>query len=196
MPDDAAATPAAPGAAGVAPLILTLAFDAGTFSLLDGLRRQHFPAKRNVIPAHLTLFHLLPGERAEEIAATLREVVGRTPAFALSLPGVRFLGKGVAIDVSAPPLPPLRAALAERWVDWLGRQDAQPHRPHCTIQNKVDPPTARALYERLRREWDPVAGRGEGLLLWRYLGGPWESVGTFPFVGGRVGTAFAGAGTG
>ena len=57
-----------------APLILTLGFDAASFTHLDAMRRRHFPAERNFIPAHLTLFHHLPGEREQDIAATLRSV--------------------------------------------------------------------------------------------------------------------------
>ena len=162
-----------------APLILTLGLDADTFALLDQLRRAHFPPGRNFIPAHVTLFHLLPGERVDMVRATLSEFAGRTPAIPLSLPAVRFLGRGVAIDVTAPRLNRLRAELADRWADWLGPQDARPHKPHCTIQNKADPAAARSLFERLRREWQPVAGGAESLLLWRYLGGPWEAVGEF-----------------
>ena len=50
-----------------APLILTLRFDGEAFARLDDLRRAHFPPERNQIPAHLTLFHALPGEALEEV---------------------------------------------------------------------------------------------------------------------------------
>ncbi|CAA9380900.1 MAG: FIG00800187: hypothetical protein [uncultured Phycisphaerae bacterium] len=164
-----------------APLILTLGFDGATFGVVDRLRRAHFPPKRNFIPAHLTLFHHLPGERVEAVVADLHDLASRTAAFDLALAGPRFLGKGVALDVVAPPLLRVRADLATRWAAWLGPQDAQPYRrPHVTVQNKVDPAVARGLYERMRREWEPLAGRGESLRLWRYLGGPWEAVGSFP----------------
>lgn len=171
-------------ASAAAPLILTLGLDVGTFEFLDSLRRKNFPARRNFIPAHVTLFHLLPGDRTDEIAATLREVGGRTPVFALSLSSVRSLGNGAAIDVAAPPLLELRAGLAGRWVHWLGRQDAHTYHPHCTIQNKVDPPVARSLFEDMKAGWEPATGRGESLLLWQYLGGPWRAVGAFPLFGG------------
>ena len=44
-----------------APLILTLALDERSFAFFDAQRRLHFPASRNLIPAHVTLFHHLLG---------------------------------------------------------------------------------------------------------------------------------------
>ena len=44
------------------PLILTLALDDLSFARFDALRREHFPPTLNRIPAHVTLFHHLPGE--------------------------------------------------------------------------------------------------------------------------------------
>lgn len=163
------------------PLILSLEMDADTFGRLDALRRRHFPPERNVLAAHVTLFHALPGTELAEIASDLRAVTAATPAFDLKLQSVRFLGKGVAVDVTSDALRQVRAVLLGRWLDWLGPQDRQPYRPHVTVQNKVDAPTARALYERLRATWQPTSGQGTGLQLWRYLGGPWEAVDTFRF---------------
>jgi hypothetical protein len=39
------------------------------------------------------------------------------------------------------------------------------------------------LKQRLEAEFQPFEVTGEGLLLWRYLGGPWEPLGGFPFGG-------------
>ena len=44
------------------------------------------------------------------------------------------------------------------------------------IQNKADPTEARALCERLQHEFEPFDIVAEGVLVWRYLGGPWEPV--------------------
>jgi hypothetical protein len=33
---------------------------------------------------------------------------------------------------------------------------------------------ARQLYDHLASQWTPFDGRGEGLTLWHYRGGPWE----------------------
>ena len=163
------------------PLILSLEMDAQTFARLDALRRRHFPPERNVLAAHVTLFHALPGAESARITSDLLAVASATPAFDLRLSGVRFLGRGVAVAVTSDALREVRAALVNRWLDRIGPQDRQPFQPHVTVQNKVDPPTARALYERLRATWEPTTGRATGLQLWRYLGGPWEAVDTFRF---------------
>jgi hypothetical protein len=39
--------------------ILTAELDPASFAWLDWLRREHFPPERNLLPAHLTLFHRL-----------------------------------------------------------------------------------------------------------------------------------------
>jgi hypothetical protein len=50
-----------------------------------------------------------------------------------------------------------------------------------TVQNKVDPATARRLHERLLADFEPWTVRARGLGVWRYLGGPWEPVGEHAF---------------
>ena len=171
------------------PLILTLALDAKSFALFDRLRRLHFPPERNFIPAHLTLFHHLPGDEAEAIRATLLERCRSQETLRLTASGLRFLGRGVAYALTSPDLIALRADLAKLWADWLKAQDRQRLQPHVTIQNKVGADRARALFEALQAEFSPFTIRGEGLLLWHYLGGPWEAVETFPFRGGSGETA-------
>ncbi len=56
-------------------------------------------------------------------------------------------------------------------------------KPHVTVQNKVSPERARALREQLLATFSPFEVEGVGLSLWRYLGGPWEPVGTYRFGG-------------
>ncbi|WP_458097290.1 2'-5' RNA ligase family protein [Roseomonas sp. WA12] len=166
-----------------APLILTLRFDAETFERLDALRRAHFPAERNFIPAHLTLFHALPGEALEEITANLRAACAGMAPVQLRFTGLRPLGRGVALAVEAPALVSLRRELARHWHGWLTPQDAGGFRPHVTIQNKVAPEEARALLAALETEFSPWDARGAGLLLWHYRGGPWEAAAEFAFAG-------------
>jgi hypothetical protein len=50
----------------MSPLILTLEMDTHSFEILDALRKKHFPPERNVLDAHITLFHKLPGEQEED----------------------------------------------------------------------------------------------------------------------------------
>lgn len=54
------------------PLVLTLKLDQTTFDLFNELRQQHFPPERNFLPAHVTLFHALPGEHELNIRQTLQ----------------------------------------------------------------------------------------------------------------------------
>lgn len=161
------------------PLILTLKLDATTFAVLDGLRQAHFPAERNFLPAHVTLFHALP-DRAD-VRDVLAAACAGVPAMPLTFPKVRFFGRGVAVDVDAPELLRLRKRLAEAWAADLTPQDRQPYKPHVTVQNKVSPEAARELFVRLSAAWSPLAGCGEGLLLWHYRGGPWELAEEFAF---------------
>ena len=163
------------------PLILTLALDADTQGRLDRLRAAHFPPARNYLAAHLTLFHHLPAEESEAIAADLDEVCVARGPLSLTASGVLFFGWGVAYAFDAPDLGTVRAELARRWWPRLGAQDRQRFRPHVTVQNKVTPEQARALHAELVADFAPFPATGEALLLWRYLGGPWEPVSAHPF---------------
>ncbi len=162
-------------------LILTLGLDEASFARFDTERRAHFPPERNVIPAHLTLFHALRDE--EEVTARLRAVCAATAPLPLRVSGLRSLGRGVAYAIEAPELTRLRRELAAHWQAALSPQDRQGWRPHVTVQNKVAPEAARRLLAELSVRFQPWEARGEGLLLWRYLGGPWEALGEFPFTG-------------
>lgn len=164
-----------------AALILTLALDDASFARFEGLRRRHFPADRNFIPAHLTLFHHLPGAELASIQAELAASAARQQRLALEVEGLRFLGRGVAFTLRSPELLQLRGRLAEAWAPWLGPQDRQPFRPHVTVQNKAAPAAARELHATLASGFAPFNAEGRGLLLWRYLGGPWEPVLEVPF---------------
>lgn len=104
-----------------------------------------------------------------------------TTTMEVSFPSLRFLGKGVAVELQCPALLQLRRQLAVEWNAWLSAQDRQGYRPHVTIQNKVLPEQARRLYDHLRDDWHTLAAHGEGLLLWRYLNGHWELVQEFSF---------------
>ena len=155
--------------------------DERSSALFEQLRQRHFPPERNVIPAHLTLFHKLPGEAEASIIEVLGDLARKQPPLMLEAVGLRFLGRGVAFAISSPTLVGLREDLACRWSEWLTAQDRQPFKPHVTIQNKVLPSDARILHDRLSREFERFPIEGSGLLLWRYLGGPWKQAGAFPF---------------
>ncbi len=171
--------PAAPASA---PLILTALLDRHSFSVLDDLRRRFFPAALNRVQAHVTLFHHLPGDELRAISARVATVAGTLSPLAFRVTSTRFLGRGVAFDLSCPALTGLRVELARSWNGNLTAQDRQGYRPHVTIQNKVTAPEARVAQRHLETLL-PIEGSIEGLQLWRYRGGPWEEAGRFAFNG-------------
>ena len=168
------------------PIIVTLQLDAGTAAFFDRQREAHFPPAINYIGAHLTLFHNLPGGEIEAVVRSAARVcAGRAP-FEASVCGLMKLGRGVAYRVEAPALSTLRADLAAAYEPWLIRQDRQRFRPHVTIQNKVAPEEALALYEQLSSAFEPFAATAEGLQFWFYEGGPnrpgtWAPAGALAF---------------
>ncbi|MBM6581793.1 2'-5' RNA ligase family protein [Microvirga sp. BT689] len=162
-----------------APLILTLQLDERSSAFFDSQRRRYFPPERNFIPAHLTLFHHLPGEHLASIQHDIEACASGQQPFPLDVTGLRSLGRGVAYALASPELEDLRRHFALQWNDWLKPQDRQKHQPHVTVQNKVDPTQARALLEDLSDGFRSFEIVGVGLDLWWYRGGPWEKVQTF-----------------
>ncbi|MDP4024544.1 2'-5' RNA ligase family protein [Methylobacterium sp. NEAU 140] len=159
-----------------APLILTLDFDPATFARFDGERRRHFPEALNRIPAHATLFHHLPGDRERAVIETVATLARTLSPPEVAVTGLRFTGRGVAYVLDSEALTGFRARLARSFSDHLTPQDRQGWRPHVTVQNKVAPETARALHADLEGAFAPFRFTAPGVLLWRYLGGPWERV--------------------
>jgi len=155
--------------------------DDGAFAWFEDLRQSHFPRHRNKVSAHLTLFHALPGEQERAVAQTLKEACHLRRPFQLDVRSPWSLGRGVAYRLGSPDLERLRHELAETFSPWLTRQDQAPFRPHITIQNKAEPGEARLLLEHLQLEFEPFQIYAEGLLLWRYLGGPWAIVERYDF---------------
>ena len=84
------------------PLILTLMLDADTQAWLDALRRAHFPPERNLVPAHVTLFHALPGAELDSVLAAISEECRGAAPIEARIGPPRFLGRGVALAVAAP----------------------------------------------------------------------------------------------
>jgi 2'-5' RNA ligase len=166
------------------PLILTLRFDAASFEHFDTMRRRHFPPARNMIPAHLTLFHKLPGNRWPEIHRDLTAIAAENDEIPIRAESIRFLGYGSAYAIASDPLKRLRARLAERWHALLERQDLAGFSPHVTIQNKAPAPEAKALCAELKATFSPFEAAGTGLFLWHYRGGPWALAGEYAFQAG------------
>jgi hypothetical protein len=147
------------------------------------LRRAHYPPELNRVPAHLTLFHALPGSARAEVAQRLALMAAEQASLAARLAGWKSLGTGVAMRVDCPPLDALREELAEALWLLLGAQDRAGVQLHVTVQNKVTSAAARATLAALAHGY---AVRPAGIVafrLWRYLGGPWEAAGRWPLRG-------------
>ena len=164
-----------------APFVLTAELDGESFSRLNELRRRYYPPERNRVPAHVTLFHQLPGDRGREVKALLRQVSSGQPGFDIAVTEVKSIGNGVALFLRSPQLSALRDALAAEWRPWLTNQDQAEFRPHVTIQNKVGEAEARQTQREVAATLHLPRMRGVGLHLWRYRNGPWEDVQVFRF---------------
>ena len=152
---------------------MTLLLDPAAQARFDAARRELYPTGRTRVDAHVTLFHAVPGEWRETVAADLTEVADR-PSFDVLVSGVMSLGRGAAYRLDSGELAAVHAALRSRWEAGLTPQDRQPYRPHVTVQNKATPQDARRTVATLRAAFSPYRVRATGLALWRYAGGPWE----------------------
>lgn len=164
------------------PIIVTLQFDAETAACFERQRQAHAPPALRRIPAHLTLFHALPGDREDAVRGAVGRAAAR-PAFPVRIDGLMPLGRGVAYSVSAAALHELRRELAVTFGPWLRGQDRERFRPHVTIQNTVSTAQARRTLTVLAEAFVPFAGEAQGLQLWRYRGGPWQPLGAVAFAG-------------
>lgn len=126
----------------------------------------------------MTLFHALPADL--DVAAALAAATDR-PGFDVRVSEVMSLGRGAAYQLESGELAAVHGQLRARFADRLTRQDAQPYRPHVTVQNKVDPTVARETVAALRAAFTPYRVRATGLALWRYDGGPWTALSEHPF---------------
>ena len=165
------------------PLVLTAELDREAFAHFDRLRQSHFPPERNLVPAHLTLFHHLAGHAETEMITVVADEIQHFAPIKARCTDLRLLGRGVAYTVEAPDLKLLRARLRDRFASSLTAQDQAPFRPHITVQNKATPEAARALAAHLTAAGIERVFTITGLLLWRYLGGPWEHRASIPFAG-------------
>ncbi|QXQ05191.1 2'-5' RNA ligase family protein [Sphingosinicellaceae bacterium] len=160
------------------PLILTARPDPDTASRFETLRRAHYPVALNQVPAHISLFHHLPGAEFEAVVDRLKFTARHHPAPEVEVTGYRSLGRGVALALQSPDLAHIRAELADAWAPLLIPQDRQGWRGHVTVQNKVEPAVARTTLALLTASFQPWRSRIVGIDVWRYLGGPWEHLKT------------------
>ncbi len=178
--------PVVPDAAPIAaPVIITATMGVRDFAWADSFRRAHFPPDRNVLRAHITLFHHLPPERLPELSRLLQEATRGAPAPAARLCDVMLLGGGVAFRIESPELLAIRAWIAEWFANDLLPQDQHTPRLHITIQNKVSREEARTLHAGLAATFRARPIAIAGLAAWHYLGGPWQLVREYKFASAR-----------
>ena len=160
--------------------IVTLGLEEVAQRWFEEQRRAHFPPALNHIPAHLSLFHSLPGDRATR--HVLAEAAAEQRPFSLRMDGVRSMGRGVTYTLLSPELLALHRRLAASFATFLIPQDRQPLKPHIVVQNKVEPAEAKALLAQLQAGFAAREVKATALLWWEYLGGPWRRIESFPFM--------------
>lgn len=166
-----------------APFIVTATLPPDLFAWADALRRAHYPPERNLLPAHVTLFHGLAPSLGSELRGLLARLAADQPPPAAQITGLLDLGQGTAIALTSPALLALRDEIAEHFHGALTVQDQHRPRLHITVQNKVTPAEARALRTRLAETLMERAFAFPGLALHIYRGGPWEAAGSWGFRG-------------
>jgi hypothetical protein len=166
-----------------APLILTAELPPDLHRGATELRRAHYPPERNVLDAHVTLFHAFPPQFLDELRVLLARFAGEFAPVPARLEGVMSLDRGTALRLVSPAMLELRALVAEHFRGLLTAQDTYPPRLHVTVQNKVSPAQAKALQAELAGMVPPRDFAFPALGLFRYRGGPWEAVRRFAFRG-------------
>ena len=156
-----------------APIIVTALFGKADTAWFDGLRRAHFPAERNQLPAHLTMFHHLAPSLEDELKRRLAGETRGVRAPLARVAGLMSLGSGTAFRIESPGLVDIRDRLVDAFAPMLMPQDSAGWRPHVTIQNKVSPHEAKALLQVLQADFTPRSLQIAGLASWWYRGGPW-----------------------
>lgn len=166
------------------PLLVTAELPPDVLEWADALRRTHYPAERNRLRAHVTLFHALPPSVEAELRQVLKDLVTSPPP-AARITGLMKLQRGTALAVDSPVTTTIHAQIAERMHGLLTRQDTRPLRLHITIQNKVAPEAARALQAELRPLLQPRSFHFRGLGLYGWDDGLWRPIRDFIFRGPR-----------
>lgn len=163
------------------PFIVTAALPTNFQSWAEALRREHYPAERNHLHAHVTMFHSFAPSLFDELKDFLPQITREFAAPVAQITGVMDLGKGTAIALQSEGLLALRALIAEHFHGSLTAQDLYEPRPHITIQNKVTKSEARALQAKLAPQIEARTPEQRrfvfpALELHLYKNGPWEQI--------------------
>jgi hypothetical protein len=166
-----------------APFIVTADLPPDILAWADSLRRAHYPAHRNKLEAHVTLFHSFAPSLREELRGVLARMAGEYAPPEAQLNGIMRLGGGTALAIESPGMLLIREHIAEHFHGALTAQDSHAPRLHITIQNKVSRQEAKTLQQELSAMLQPrkFAFRGLGLHLYRET--HWEALGRWSFRG-------------
>lgn len=162
------------------PILLLAELPPPLQARLDAVRRTHYPQAKT--PAHLTLFHAIPGMIAAELADILRECTRAKPPRA-TIARVIDWQEATALAVHSEDLVLLRETIASRLTGLLTAADALPPALHITIQNKALRPAAIALQRTLAQTWHPTETTIPALTAHRVIAGQWHPIGRWPFRG-------------
>lgn len=179
------ASPPPVRAAAAVPIVLTGTMGAADQRYFDELRRLHFPAHRNVLQAHLTLFHHLPPSALPELQQVMRGLAAEEAPPKAEIIGVMPMGRGTAFRVRSPALSDMREHIAEHFQRLLTPQDRGTPILHITVQNKVTPAQAKQLQQQLLAGFQQRPLEIKGLAAHHYLDGPWQQAFAVSFRGRR-----------
>jgi hypothetical protein len=132
------------------PLILTLSLDKASHQFLTNLRSKYFPAHRNFLSAHVTLFHAIPPQRINELDEYLNTICKEQKGWDVFIGEPKKMGKGgVMVSVRERPsgtIDGIREELLYNMKknttsegDRLTDQDLRKMgKPHVTVLNKAE----------------------------------------------------------
>ncbi|MEI6643573.1 MAG: 2'-5' RNA ligase family protein [Novosphingobium sp.] len=166
-----------------AALVVTAELPQPLQARAEGLRRAHYPATRNRVPAHVTLLRALPPRVEHEARGLLAALAAELPPPPARLTGIMDLGTGTALAIESPALLDCREMIAARFHGMLTLQDEAAPRLHVTVQNKVARAEAKALQAMLGGDLQAERFTFAALALHRYRAGLWEPAGRWPFRG-------------
>lgn len=166
-----------------APFIVAAQLPSDILAWADGLRRAHYPAHRNKLEAHVTLFHAFAPSLREELRGVLARMAREYGPPRACLDGIMPLGGGTALAIECPGMLAIRERIAEHFHGALTAQDSHPPRLHITIQNKVTAKEARALQQDLAAMLQPRKFAFRGLEMHLYRETHWEPQGRWAFQG-------------
>ena len=162
--------------------IVALRTDSKHHTALNNLRKCYFPQSLNKVPAHVCLFHALPGSQLPRIRGDIGDVVRKsTPSFIRTLPPRSFANEhGVALPVDAPIALKIFEVLKSKWRLFLSKQDHS-FRAHYTVANQLDEAACLRVLEEVQKTFTRSEGQVIGLTMARYEKGFWKNPELFMF---------------